>query len=74
MLGVEASAFLKHLSRKLAAKWERRIAEVSGYVKMRMSLAIVRATNRCIRGARSPVGRMAYPIGDDGASLGLYKV
>ena len=74
VLGVEASAFLKHLSRKLAAKWERRIAEVSGYVKMRMSLAIVRATNRCIRGARSPVGRMAYPIGDDGASLGLYKV
>ena len=73
VLGKEASAFMKALTKKLAVKWERHRSEVAGYINNKLSIAIVKATHRCIREARSPLGRMAYPIGDDGSSLGLFK-
>eukprot|EP00957_Ditylum_brightwellii_P034670 2628177-Ditylum_brightwellii.AAC.1 len=50
ILGKEAAMGLMQLSRKLAIKWDCPISQATNYVKTMMSLSIVRATNRCLRG------------------------
>jgi len=52
MLGFEARAFLKRLAKLLAEEWEKPYSTVRGFINARMSIALVRATNRCIRGSR----------------------
>ena len=37
---------------KIAAAWHKPNSEVMGYVRARLMLAILRATNLCIRGSR----------------------
>ena len=39
----------------LAEEWEKPYPTVRGFINARMSVALVRATNRCIRGSRIPV-------------------
>jgi hypothetical protein len=58
LLGKEAKILLRKLSAMLAEKWEKPYSEVCGYVNARMSIAIFRATHRCIRGSRIPTGKM----------------
>ena len=49
----EARAFEKRVASLLASKWERQYSEMVGFVRARMSLAIVRSNTRLLRGART---------------------
>ena len=51
-MGQEARVFMKQVVEKLAIKWQRSYSEVMGWVQTRMSFAILKSTNRCIRGPR----------------------
>ena len=59
MFGFEARAFLKRLAKLLAEEWEKPYSIVRGFINARMSIALVRATNRCIRGSRIPTSIMS---------------
>jgi hypothetical protein len=73
LLGREASCFAKRLSQKLAIKWHRPLSHVTGYVKTRLSIAIIRATHLCLRGSRIPTHKMSrQPLWEDGAGLALF--
>jgi len=54
MVGFEARAFLKRLEKLLTEEWEKPYSIVRGFINARISIALVRATNRCIRGFRTP--------------------
>jgi hypothetical protein len=72
--GKEATAFLKRLSALLAKKWQKPYSVVSGYVNVRMSIAIVRATHLCLRGSRVPASKISRrPQWEDKAGLGLSR-
>ena len=53
MFGIEADFFLRRLAERLSIKWERSYSEVIGWVRSRLSFAILRATMLCVRGSRS---------------------
>ena len=64
-MGQEARVFMKR--EKLAIKWQRSYSEVMGWLQVKMSFAILRATNRCIQGSRL---KWRSGLGmDDGAGL-----
>ena len=75
LLGKEASTLLKRLAAELAEKSGKSYAEVSGFVRARISIAIVRATHRCLRGSRIPTSTMSdrRTQWEDGAGLGLFR-
>jgi len=74
MFGFEALAFLKRLAKWLAEEWEKPYPTVRGFINARISIALVRATNRCIRGSRIPVRNMSNQFRwERGAGLGLLK-
>ena len=75
MIGKEAKTLLRKLSHLLADKWEKPYHEVCGYVTALMSIAIVRATHRCIRGSRVPTSHMSkrLPLWEDKAGLSLFR-
>ena len=53
MASKEARAAEKRLAGLLAKKWHRPYSEMVGYVKNRMSLAVVRSNTLLLRGNRS---------------------
>ena len=67
VLGREANFFIKHVAQKLAHKWEKSNSEVLGWMRARLSFAILRATNLCLRGSRTK-WRSAFGM-DDAAGL-----
>ena len=69
-LGEAAEVFLKRLSRKLASKWSRAYSQVVGFLKSRISVAILRASSHCLRGARTRV-QGTVCLMEDGAALGV---
>jgi len=71
--GTEAKAAGRRLAAKLAVKWNRSYSEVCGYVRSRLAIALVRASSRCLRGARDPTARCSHPQWDSGTGLSLYK-
>jgi len=73
MLGFEVRAFLKRLAKLLAKEWKKPYSVVMGFISARMSIALVRATNRCIRGSRTPVSNMSNRFRCGGAGLGFLK-
>jgi hypothetical protein len=73
MMGSEARAASKRLASHLANKWKRAYSDVCGYVLSRQSLALVRATSLCLRGARDPTARIRSPAWDSGTGLSLYR-
>jgi hypothetical protein len=75
LLGQEASTFAKRLAAKLATKWQGTYLQVCGYVKARLSIAIVRATHLCLRGSRIPTHQISTrrPMWEDGAGLALFE-
>jgi len=74
MFGFEARAFLKRLAKLLAEEWEKLYSTVRGFINARMSIALVRATNRCIIGSRIPTSNMSNRFRwEGGAGLGLLK-
>ena len=66
MAGKEARAFEKRVASLLATKWERPYREMVGYVRGRMSLAVVRSNTMVLRGARS--SRRFIPAVEDVAA------
>ena len=71
MLGSEAKFFVRRLGDFLAAKWERPYSVVMGWVRARLSFAILRATLLCVRGSRTK--RRSLGI-SDGAFLPIIAV
>ena len=67
VLGREAECFIQLLADKIAQKWKTTYAEVAGWIRARLSFAILRATNVCLRGSRT---KWRSGTGfDDGAGL-----
>ena len=73
MRGKEANAAMKRLAATLAAKWSRPYSQVCGYVRSRLSLALVRSANSCLRGTRDPSNRVSRPAWEAGGGLSLYQ-
>ena len=71
MIGVKAEGAIKKLSAQLSHKWNRAYSAVCGYVRSRLTLALVRRMHLCIRGARDPTARATRPMLEDGAALSL---
>ena len=75
ILGVEASAILKRLAIRLATNWRQPYSRMCVYVKSRITIALVRATHRCIWSSRV----LAHKISAqrlqwyDGAGLNLFR-
>ena len=66
-LGPEAVLFLRRLAEKLSSRWEKSYGEVLGWIRARLSFAVIRATNLCLRGSHV---RWQSGTGiDDGAGL-----
>ena len=64
----EGQHFLRRLSARLASKWEMSYSRAMGFVNMRLSLAILRASVHCLRGAR----RKFFSLSNDsGAAIAL---
>jgi hypothetical protein len=75
LLGREVETFAKQLTAKLATKWQKTYSQVCGYVKARLSIAIVHATHLCLHGSRIPVHLIStcHPQWEDEAGLTLFK-
>ena len=72
-LGDAAQAFLRRISMRLAEKWQRPYSQVFGFVRARMSIAILRASSQCLRGPRVRI-QGAVCIMEDGAALGVAQL
>ena len=68
LMGNEADVFLKRLGDVVSVKWERSYSEVMGWVRARLSFAILRASILCLRGSRVKWRCLGL---EDGASIGL---
>jgi hypothetical protein len=74
LIGREAKNVLQFIALRLTAKWEQPYYVVRGFVNARINLAILRATNICIRGSRLPASKMSKRVQWlDGAGLGLFE-
>ena len=75
LLGVEATAALKRIPSCLTKKWRQPYSRTCGYVKSRVSITLVRATHRCIRGSRVPAHKISvhHPQYKDGNGLNLFR-
>ena len=67
VLGWEAECFIKLLAEKIAIKWKKSYPEVAGWIRARLSFAILMATKLSLRGSRIK-WRSGTAI-DDGAGL-----
>jgi len=74
LLGREADAMVCKLAFTYAEKTDKPYSVVCGFMRNRISIAILRATHRCLRGSRIPSGCMSSPHPQwlDGAGLSLY--
>ena len=66
MLGAEATATLKRIASRLATKWKQPYSNTCGYVKSRVAITLVRATQSLhtrILGTSTPDQRAATPVG-----------
>jgi hypothetical protein len=65
---------LKQIAICLTAKWEQPYSVVRGFVNARINLAILRATNLCIRRSQVPASKISKRVQcHDGAGLGLFE-
>jgi len=74
MPGAEALAAMKRLASSLATKWKREYSAVSGYVRSRLMLAVLRGSNLCLRGPRGDPRPPTHHVPWEGGSgLRLYQ-
>ena len=67
LLHREAEHFLKRMATCVASKWKKSYAQTCGYIRARLSFAIIRAASLCLRGSRV---KWRSGLGfDDGAAL-----
>ena len=73
-LGKEARTFHKALSHCLAKQWKCLVSKATQFVITSMSVAILRASHRCLRGSLLPAHTMGKRISlwEDEAGLGLF--
>ena len=71
LLGKETSAAVKRLASLLSKKWSSKYSAVCGFLRARLSLALVRATGRCLRAERCPMWRADRPAWSGGDGLRL---
>ena len=73
ILAKEASAMMKRLGRLISAKWDMPLSQVMSFIKIKLSIAILRAAHHCIRGSRIPAKAMSigHTAFKDGAGLML---
>lgn len=71
VMAEEESSLLTHVARKLAQKCHRPYSIMVGYVRARMSIAVVHATQRCLWGSRVPerMSRSPCPQWEDGSGF-----
>ena len=48
----ETVLFLQRLAEKLSVRWERGYGEILGWIKARLSFAVIWATDLCLQGSR----------------------
>ena len=53
MLGREANFLLKRLAQSISIKWEKPLGQTTGWLHEKLSFAILRATNLCLRDSRT---------------------
>lgn len=67
----EGEHFLKRLASRLADKWTKSYSDTMRFIRTQFSIAVLRATDHCIRGAR----RKMQPLHcEDGAAMPLFSV
>ena len=70
MFGREATTVAKRLAAVLASKWQRPYSVVCSYVKSRLAIDVIRSTNRCMRGSRTPSSGVKFRIiPEDGSAI-----
>ena len=76
LLGREANFLIKKLAALLSEKWSTPYSTVCGFIRARISIAIVRATHLCLRGSRIPSSQISQPsrlpLWEDQAGLRLF--
>ena len=72
LLGDEAVSALRKIARVLAPKWDMPYSRVCGFLRARMSMAMVRATHTCLRGSRVPARYYSQLVPDWDGGAGLY--
>ena len=75
LLGVEATVTLKMLASRMATKWKQSYSKTCGYIKSRITITLVHATHRCIRGSLVLAHRISVkrPQWEDGAKLNFFR-
>ena len=68
-IGLEANELLSLLGNKLSKKWRKPKGVVMGWIRARMSIAIVKATSACIRCLRHTRANRLEVGFEDGAAL-----
>lgn len=72
VLAPQMDVFVKVLGERLADKWHRAQSDVRGWLRARISLAIVRASSMCLRGTRKRWRSGELGFGDGAAvTLGV---
>ena len=66
LLGSETHTFLKRMADKLSIKWDRPYSTVIYWLRTRLSFALLRATNLCVRGTRAKIRTINL---EDGAEI-----
>ena len=68
LVSQETSTFLKHLAERLAVKWGHHYSTLIYWIQTRLSFALLRATNLCIRGSQSKFKSLDF---EDEAGISL---
>ena len=68
VLAPEFTFFLKRIADGLSAKWDRPYNQIMCWVRRRISFAILRATDICIRGTRTKWRSLGL---EDGSTIGM---
>ena len=63
LIGTECQVFLKRLAERLASKWDKPYGQTISWIRTRVSFAVLRATNLCIRGTRCKWSSFQYQDG-----------
>ena len=69
----EARAFERRIASMLAAKWERPYSQMCGFVRTRISVAVVRSNTLLLRGARGDGRGAARPFIEDATALDAFE-
>ena len=65
----EGEHFLKRLASRLSHKWSKSYSHTMHFVRTQLSIAILRATGHCVRGARQKIRPLSF---EDGAAMSLF--